>query len=90
MNRPPPLTPTLSPEAAAAANRQQLAARTPTDTVVELSVASGSNTVAHGQGKTPRGHNIIYATCTITDASLDATNWVFTASAAGTVKLIWM
>ena len=62
-----------------------------TETVSEYTIASGSNSVAHGMKQIPRGRYIVWCTCaTITDVSLTDRLWTFTASGAGTIKVIWL
>ena len=59
--------------------------------IQEYTVASGSNTVAHGQRSLPRGRQIVWSTVgAVTDVSLDNKKWTFTAGAAGIIRVIWL
>lgn len=59
-------------------------------TVTELEVESGANRIAHNLRRLPRGRQIIYQDVEILDTELTKTHWSFTASAAGTIKIIWV
>lgn len=60
-------------------------------TVESYTAAVGSNTVKHGQKSVPAGRHIVWSEVgTLADVSLTSTEWTFTATAAGTVKVIWL
>lgn len=61
------------------------------ETIVEYDVASGSNTIRHGQRALPSGRHIVYNTAgSITDTALTAESWSFTAAGAGKIKVVWL
>lgn len=76
---------------AAAENAERLAdavERRPS--IVAIMVTSGTNTVRHRQGGLPQGRHIVYATTIISDVSLTADIWTFTAAADGEVRVVWI
>jgi hypothetical protein len=60
------------------------------DSVVSYTAATGTNTVRHRQGGLPQGRHLVYDTAGVTDVSLTADTWTFTAAADGEVRVIWI
>lgn len=60
-------------------------------TVSSYDASVGTNIVKHGQRTKPTGRYIIWSECgEIVDVDLDASDWTFSATAAGVVKVIWL
>lgn len=76
---------------AAAENAERLAdAVTRKPSVASYTATTGSNTVRHRQGGLPSGRYVVLDTAGITDVSLTAETWTFTATADGEVRVIWI
>ena len=60
-------------------------------TVVSYTAAIGNNTRRHGQTGKPSGRHIVWSEVgNLLDISITSTEWTFSATIAGTVKVIWL
>lgn len=70
----------------------KLAERQATKPIIhEYTAAIGDNSVRHNQKGVPSGRHIVWSEVgNLLDLNLTATHWTFSATVAGTVKVIWL